>query len=113
MEPTAAPAASLPDATGSDESVLLERIREALAAGDGDRARDLAGRMLEEDALALLEDLEPAELSVLFATLGDEILAELLGSLDDRDADGILSLMTEAKVSDILLEDASYEAAVN
>jgi magnesium transporter len=93
------------------EPPLIERIREALAAGDGERARDLAGRMLEEDALALLEDLEPLELSRLFATLGDEVLAELLARLDDRDAAGILSRMSAAQAADILEEADPDDAA--
>ena len=63
-----------------------------------------ADRMLEDDALALLEDLEPAELSVLFAILGDESLAALLSRLDDRDAARILTRMSADQAADILEE---------
>lgn len=87
-----------------DDETLLDRIREAIAAGDVDAARHLADRMLEEDALALLEDLEPIELSRLFAFLGDESLAALLSRLDDRDAARILSRMSVDQAADILEE---------
>ena len=60
--------------------------------------------MLEADALALLEDLTPAELSRLFAILGDETLAVLLARLDVRDAARILARMTAAQAADILEE---------
>jgi magnesium transporter len=83
---------------------LLEQIREAVAAGDVERAQMCARRMLEDDALALLEDLTAEELSVLFSILGDESLASLLSRLDDRDAAGILSRMTAAQAADILEE---------
>jgi magnesium transporter len=83
---------------------LLAQIRAAVAHGDAEAARALAARMLEEHALALLEDLAPAELTRLFAILGDEALAELLARLDDRDAAGILSRMTAAQAADILEE---------
>jgi len=81
---------------------LLEEIRAAVASGDVDAARMYANRMLEDDALALLEDLEPDELSRLFVFLGDETLAMLLSRLDDRDAAGILTRMSAAQAADIL-----------
>jgi len=85
----------------ADES-LLDSIRSAVAEGDVERARLLANRMLEDDALALLEDLEPIELSRLFTFLGDESLAVLLARLDDRDAAHILTRMSAAQAADIL-----------
>ncbi len=84
-----------------DES-LLDSIRSAVADGDVERARMLANRMLEDDALALLEDLQPIELSRLFTFLGDESLAVLLSRLDDRDAAHILTRMSAAQAADIL-----------
>ena len=60
--------------------------------------------MLEDDALALLEDLTPEELSRLFAFLGDEALATLLARLDNNDAAHILSRMSVAQAADILEE---------
>ncbi|HEV2065345.1 MAG TPA: magnesium transporter [Thermomicrobiales bacterium] len=89
------------DLTMADES-LLDSIRSAVAEGDVERARLLANRMLEDDALALLEDLEPIELSRLFTFLGDESLAVLLARLDDRDAAHILTRMSAAQAADIL-----------
>jgi magnesium transporter len=83
---------------------LLDDIRIAVAEGDSARAQAAAARMLEDDALALLEDLSGEELSVLFAILGDEVLAGLLSRLDDRDAAGILSRMSAAQAADILEE---------
>jgi len=83
---------------------LLDQIRSAVASGDVDAARSCARKMLEDDALALLEDLEPAELSRLFTILGDESLAELLSRLDDRDAARILTRMTAEQAADILEE---------
>lgn len=60
---------------------LLEAIRDAIDARDADRARILAGRMLDDDALELLEDLSGRELAHLFAFLGEEALGILLLSL--------------------------------
>jgi magnesium transporter len=105
------PLPQLRDEPGAEDSSLLERIRAAVATGDGERARALASRMLEEDALALLEDLEPVELSRLFAILGDESLADLLARLDDRDAAAILSRMSAAQAADILEEADPDDAA--
>jgi magnesium transporter len=87
-----------------EEASLLDGIRSAVAAGDAEQARSCASRMLEQDALALLEDLQPVELSRLFAILGDESLAQLLARLDDRDAAGILAKMSTAQAADILEE---------
>ncbi len=70
---------------------LLEQLREAVADGDVAAARASARRMLEDDALAMLEDLPPEELGRLFAVLGDESLATLVGRLDERDAAGVLA----------------------
>lgn len=88
----------------SEITSLLDQIRAAIAAGDAEHARGFARRMVEEDALALLEDLSPDELSRLFAILGDETLALLLARLDDRDAAGILTRMSAAQAADILEE---------
>ncbi|MBA2278686.1 MAG: magnesium transporter [Chloroflexia bacterium] len=95
-----------PPETAQSETArsLLEEIREAVGAGDVERAQACAHRMLEVDALALLEDLAPAELSRLFAILGDETLAVLLSRLDDRDAARILTRMSAAQAADILEE---------
>jgi len=89
---------------GSDVASLLDSIRDAIAAGDAERARLCANRMLEDDALALLEDLSSGELSVLFTFLGDETLAVLLSRLDDRDAASILQRMSVAQAADVLEE---------
>lgn len=88
----------------ADELTLLDDIRRAVADGDVDRARSLANRMLEDDALALLEALTPEELSRLFTFLGDETLAVLLSRLDVRDAAHILTRMSAAQAADILEE---------
>lgn len=87
--------------TVNDETLLAD-IRTAIAERDPERARFLANRMLEDDALELLEDLTGTELSRLFAFLGDESLAALLARLDDRDAAGILTRMTAAQAADVL-----------
>jgi magnesium transporter len=86
------------------ETSLLDLIRAAVASGKADRARIYANRMLEDDALALLEDLEPHELGRLFTFLGDESLAVLLARLDDRDAARILTRMSAEQAADILEE---------
>jgi len=93
-----------PRANANAPQSLLENLRAAVAAGDGARARAYAAQMLEEDALTLLEDLRPNELTRLFAILGDESLASLLARLDDRDAASILTRMTAAQAADILEE---------
>lgn len=86
------------------DNTLIDAIRAAVATKDVERARELANRMLDDDALALLEDLTPPELSSLFAFLGDETLAILLSRLDVRDAAGILIRMSAAQAADILEE---------
>src|SRR5215204_6346234 len=101
---------SPPALTESGED-LLAGIRGAVAAGDATRARACAARMLEDDALALLEDLQPQELTVLFSILGDEALADLLAQLDEHDAARILTRMTVAQVADILEEVDPDDAA--
>ncbi|CAN5299553.1 MAG: magnesium transporter [Chloroflexota bacterium] len=101
------------DPPGSDRDdvpTLLIRIRSAIADRDADRARALAFRMLEEDALALLEDLTANELSRLFSFLGDESLSILLGRLDDLDAARILMRMSAAQAADILEEIGADDA---
>lgn len=94
----------------SDES-LLDDIRVAIADRDVERARNLAHRMLEDDALELLEDLTGRELSRLFAVLGDEALATLLARLDDRDAAGILIRMSAEQAADVLEQIYPDDAA--
>jgi magnesium transporter len=89
---------------GRPDERLLDLIRMAIAIGDVEQARLCADRMLEDDALALLEDLEPRELSRLFTFLGDEALAVLLARLDDRDAARILTRMSAPQAADILEE---------
>ena len=102
--PTASPADLEPGGAAPPALPLLQGLRGAVAAGDGAAARACAAQMLEEDALALLEDLQPAELSRLFAILGDEALGDLLARLDTRDAAGILGRMSVAQAADILEE---------
>ena len=94
-----------------DDNTLLEDIRVAIAERDGERARALAYRMLDDDALELLEDLSGRELSRLFAVLGDETLATLLARLDDRDAAGILIRMSADQAADVLEQIYPDDAA--
>lgn len=90
---------------------LLKDIRAAIAARDAGLARSLAMRMLEDDALELLEDLSGRELGRLFAVLGDETLAVLLARLDDRDAAGILMRMSAEQAADVLEQIDPDDAA--
>jgi magnesium transporter len=83
---------------------VLESLREALAQGENEHARELASRLVEEDALAFLKDLPESELSRLFHIFGDEALAEILSRLDERDAADILERMSAAQAADILEE---------
>ena len=94
-----------------DDDTLLEDIRVAIGERDVERARHLAHRMLEDDALELLEDLTGRELSRLFAVLGDEALATLLARLDDRDAAGILIRMSAEQAADVLEQIYPDDAA--
>lgn len=84
------------------EMDLLEAIRAAIDARDAHQARLLAGRMLDDDALELLEDLSGRELAHLFAFLGEDTLGALLARLDHRDAAGILTRMSATQAADIL-----------
>lgn len=81
---------------------LLEAIRTAIEERNVVQARLLAGRMLDVDALELLEDLSGRELTHLFAFLGEESLGLLLARLDHRDAAGILTRMSATQAADIL-----------
>jgi magnesium transporter len=83
---------------------VLESLRAAVAAGDTALARTLAASLVDDDALALLEDLTTSELSRLFNILGDEALAEVLSRLEDRDAADILERMSAAQAADLLEE---------
>ncbi len=83
---------------------LLDELHAALAAGDSERARALAERLVDDDALLLLEGLNPDELTRLFVILGDEALGDLLSRLDDHDAADILERMSAAQAADILEE---------
>ena len=87
------------DMSGDD---LLNAIRTAIEERDADAARLLAGRMLDADALVLLEDLSGRELTKLFAFLGEDTLGALLARLDHRDAAGILTRMSATQAADIL-----------
>ncbi|MCO5216822.1 MAG: magnesium transporter [Thermomicrobiales bacterium] len=81
---------------------LLDALRSAIDARDAELARQLAGRMLDDDALELLEDLTGHELARLFAFLGEESLGQLLARLDHRDAAGILTRMSATQAADLL-----------
>ncbi len=91
-----------PDSGATAALPLLDELQAAIASDDRTRARQLAARLLEEDALALLKDLDPAALSRLFRILGDETLADLLERLDERDAADILERMNVAEAADVL-----------
>lgn len=84
------------------EKDLLEAIRTAIDEQNSEQARLLAGRMLDDDALELLEDLSGRELAHLFAFLGEDALGALLARLDHRDAAGILTRMSSSQAADIL-----------
>ena len=83
---------------------ILESLQAALLAGDSERAKEFAARLVEEDALLLLEDLQESELSRLFDILGDESLGELLTVLHEREAADVLERMSAAQAADILEE---------
>jgi magnesium transporter len=83
---------------------VLEELRAAVAVGDAPLARRLAARLLEDDALLLLEDLDRSELSRLFDILGDEALADVVALLDERDAADVLERMSVGQAADILEE---------
>lgn len=85
-----------------DDSDLLSAIRAAIDARDVEGAQRLAGRMLDDDALELLEDLSGRELSRLFAFLGEDALGALLARLDHRDAARILTRMSATQAADLL-----------
>lgn len=91
-----------PTSTQIPEAELLTALREAIEQRDTLQARQLAGRMLDDDALELLEDLTGRELAHLFAFLGEETLGILLARLDHRDAAHILTRMSATQAADIL-----------
>src|SRR3712207_5875665 len=90
---------------------LLDELHAALAEGDGARARALAEQLVDEDALLLVEGLDPGHLIHLFALLGDESLGDLLSRLDEHDAADILEQMSAAQAADILEEIDPDDAA--
>jgi magnesium transporter len=83
---------------------LLDELHAALAVGDSARSRVLAEQLVDDDALQLLEGLDPEELSHLFVMIGDEALGALLSRLDEHDAADILERMSAAQAADILEE---------
>ena len=91
-----------PNDTDRVETDLLSAIRTAIDARDVEAAQRLAGRMLDDDALELLEDLSGRELSRLFAFLGEDVLGALLARLDHRDAARILTRMSATQAADLL-----------
>ncbi|MCC6792623.1 MAG: magnesium transporter, partial [Thermomicrobiales bacterium] len=95
---------SAADRVAGDVLPVLDGLRQAIIDGDSERARELASRLVEEDALTLLKDLGETELSRLFHILGDETFAEMLSRLDERDAADVLENMTAAQAADVLEE---------
>lgn len=91
-----------PNEINHGETDLLPAIRAAIDARDVEGAQRLAGRMLDDDALELLEDLSGRELSRLFAFLGEDALGALLARLDHRDAARILTRMSATQAADLL-----------
>lgn len=92
------------DRVAGDVLPVLDALRQAISDGNSDRARELAYRLVEEDALTLLKDLGESELSRLFLILGDEAFAEILSRLDERDAADVLEHMSAAQAADVLEE---------
>lgn len=96
---------SVPVGEGTTKDLsVLERLQQAVADGQSEQARELAARLVDEDALTLLEHLPERELSRLFNILGDEALADVLSRLDERDAADVLERMSAAQAADILEE---------
>ncbi len=91
-----------PNEIDRTETDLLSAIRAAIDARDVEGAQRLAGRMLDDDALELLEDLSGRELSRLFAFLGEDALGALLARLDHHDAARILTRMSATQAADLL-----------
>jgi magnesium transporter len=90
---------------------LVDGLHAAVANGDAGRARALAAQLVDDDALVLLQDLDPDELSRLFTILGDEALGDLLARLHEHDAADVLERMSAAQAADILEEIDPDDAA--
>lgn len=99
----------LTQSTASPE--ILEQLRQAIDRQDGELARNLARRLLDEDAAELFEDLDRSEIRALAALFGDETLADLLSQLDEHDAADILEQLPIEHAADVLEELDPDDAA--
>jgi magnesium transporter len=89
----------------------LDRLRSAIAEGDGDRARAVARQLLDDDATLLFEDLDQVEIRALATLLGDETVADLLSQLDEHHAADVLEQLTVEHAADVLEEIDPDDAA--
>jgi magnesium transporter len=91
---------------GNTIALSADQLRDDLLAavriGDRARAQSLGRYIVGSAAIQLLDDLGPQDLALLFTTLGEEILGDVIAELDPRDAARILSRMTNAQVADLL-----------
>jgi magnesium transporter len=86
-------------------------FRNALAAGDMERAGRVAAAMGRAELSRALLAVGPAELESLYTGLGDELLAELIRQLRTTDAAALLRRLRDEPLADVLDELPPDDAA--
>jgi magnesium transporter len=97
-EPTVTPGYGMPAQRDDIGPLLLAAVH----AGDAETARALSRQIVGEAAIDVLDALDATQLSLLFTTLGEDSLGDLIAELDPHDAARILSRMSNAQVADLL-----------
>jgi len=69
-----------------------------------DRVRDILGRVSPTDAVAVLDELDPALLASVVALEGDEVVASLLAGGAAEMATRLIGKLSRAQAADVLEE---------
>jgi magnesium transporter len=108
--PTHAPAPSLRDEDGTLREEFVERVREAIEAGDAAALTDLVGELHQADAGALLEALDPDLRPRLIELMGDAFDFTALTEVDDTVREEILEELPAETVAEGVREMDSDDA---
>jgi Mg/Co/Ni transporter MgtE len=87
------------------------KFREALAAGDLERAGRIAASLQRSELALALSSLTADQVRLAYTGLGDEQLAGLLRQLVPLDAAGILRRLTDVEAADVIDDLPPDEAA--
>jgi magnesium transporter len=112
LAPAPAPEDALRDDEGAIRATYVERVAQAIEAGDSEALRELVGELHEADAGDLIEALEPDLRSRLIALMGADFDFAVLTEVDDSIREELLDAMppdaVAAGVRDLESDDAVY-----